>query len=65
MPAMALPTMRTMLLGARAQIKEPISKTPIAVKNVPLTLSEMSIKDKEDERKTHTKSFVKPSEARL
>jgi hypothetical protein len=64
-PAMALPTMRTMLLGATAQIKEPISKTPIAAKNVPLTLSEMSMKDEEGERRTYTKIFVKPSEARL
>jgi hypothetical protein len=48
---MALPTTRTILLGARAQIKEPISKMPIAAKNVPFTLSKMSIKDKEDERK--------------
>jgi len=54
-PAMALPTMRTMLLGARAQIKEPISKTPIAAKNVPLTLGEMSIKDEESERKNTLK----------
>ena len=54
-PAMALPMMRTMLLGARAQIKEPISKMPIAAKNVPLTLGEMSIKDEESERKNTLK----------
>jgi hypothetical protein len=36
-PAMALPTIRTVLLGARAQIREPTSKIDIAVKNVPLT----------------------------
>jgi len=54
-PAMALPMMRTMLLGARAQIKEPISKMPITAKNVPLTLGEMSIKDEESERKNTLK----------
>ena len=42
-PAMALPTMRTVLLGARAQIKEPISKMKIAAKNVPLILTGMSM----------------------
>jgi hypothetical protein len=49
-PAMARPTMRTVLLDARAQIKEPISKMKIAIKNVPLTLSGMSMKDKEDNK---------------
>ena len=40
--------MRAVLLGANAQIKEPISKMQIAAKNVPLTLRRMSMKDKED-----------------
>jgi hypothetical protein len=47
-PAIALPIIRTVLLGARAQIKEPISKMKIAVKNVPLTLRGMSMEDTED-----------------
>jgi len=43
-PATALPMMRAVLLGARAQIKEPISKMQIAARNVPLTLRGMSMK---------------------
>jgi hypothetical protein len=52
MPAMALPTMRTVLLGATAHIKEPSSKMKIAVKNVPLILNGTSVngKDSEEQR---------------
>jgi hypothetical protein len=40
--------MRTVLLDAKAQIKEPISKMHIAAKNVPLILSGVSKNNKED-----------------
>jgi hypothetical protein len=65
MPAMALPTMRTVLLGATAHIKEPISKMKIADKNVPLTLNGLSVKIRKSKEMTYTESFVQSSETRL